>query len=211
MDAQAIVLWVNKRWSFNEKTLRIMAVWRCLHQIKECRWNRSATITRHQHDASSTVFRSICSGNIDAIEPEIASLKCIFLIADDISLIIAGVELSGNWWNNQFTNRQGSAFAVSMQVHRQPHRSTNQTTNRGKVLHQFQMQMNSKHVEMIASRLATVPKGCSYYTKAIQLNKSEPVYYTNRALCYLKQKKSPTASWYFFESIKLYWWLCACI
>lgn len=32
-------------------------------------------------------------------------------------------------------------------------------------------------------------KAIHYYTEASRLNKSEPVYYTNRALCYLKQKK----------------------
>lgn len=32
-------------------------------------------------------------------------------------------------------------------------------------------------------------KAVHYYTEAIRLNKSEPVYYTNRALCYLKQNK----------------------
>lgn len=32
-------------------------------------------------------------------------------------------------------------------------------------------------------------KAIRYYTEAIRLNKSEAVYYTNRALCYLKQKK----------------------
>lgn len=32
-------------------------------------------------------------------------------------------------------------------------------------------------------------KAIHYYTEAIRLNKSEAVYYTNRALCYLKQSK----------------------
>lgn len=32
-------------------------------------------------------------------------------------------------------------------------------------------------------------KAVHYYTEAIRLNKTEPVYYTNRALCYLKQSK----------------------
>lgn len=32
-------------------------------------------------------------------------------------------------------------------------------------------------------------KAIHYYTEAIRLNKTEPVYYTNRALCYLKQNK----------------------
>lgn len=32
-------------------------------------------------------------------------------------------------------------------------------------------------------------KAVKYYTEAINLNKSEPVFYTNRALCYLKQSK----------------------
>lgn len=32
-------------------------------------------------------------------------------------------------------------------------------------------------------------KAVKYYTEAINLNKSDPVFYTNRALCYLKQSK----------------------
>lgn len=36
---------------------------------------------------------------------------------------------------------------------------------------------------------AQYEKAVRYYTEAIRLNKSEAVYYTNRALCYLKQKK----------------------
>lgn len=34
-----------------------------------------------------------------------------------------------------------------------------------------------------------IEKAVKYYTEAINLNKSEPVFYTNRALCYLQQSK----------------------
>lgn len=38
-------------------------------------------------------------------------------------------------------------------------------------------------------KLNQYQKAIHYYTEAIRLNKIEPVYYTNRALCYLKQNK----------------------
>lgn len=38
-------------------------------------------------------------------------------------------------------------------------------------------------------KIGEYQKAVHYYTEAIRLNTSEPVYYTNRALCYLKQNK----------------------